>query len=265
MGKIKDFLWEKDVDAGTRLKWPSIVGLFLIPLIVCSVFGWVLPNFISDSGDRGTFGDMFGAVNTLFSGLAFAGIIYTIYQQGTELKLQRIEVAKTNEQLEDQAKTMNIQRFENTFFQLVSMHQEIIANIGTGKTQDPKGSRYIIDLTSRAVQAATYDGSGRKTMDSTKEALGRILRREDPFVIQYYKHVLNVLKFINDSVALALNEEEKKRYVEFYKVLVSKDEMISIYLYYFKDTESIKIFELLNFLTHEEAREEFTKLAVKYR
>src|SRR4051812_21552608 len=40
----------------------------------------------------GTFGDMFGRLNTLFSGLAFAGIIVTILLQRTELALQRHEL-----------------------------------------------------------------------------------------------------------------------------------------------------------------------------
>ncbi|MDR6554663.1 hypothetical protein [Paenibacillus qinlingensis] len=49
----------------------------------------------SIEGKRGTFGDMFGAVNSLFSGLAFAGIIYTIYLQRKELTLQREEIQKS--------------------------------------------------------------------------------------------------------------------------------------------------------------------------
>ena len=49
--------------------------------------------------DRGTFGDMFGAVNALFSGLAFAGVIYTILLQRKELELQREELVATREEL----------------------------------------------------------------------------------------------------------------------------------------------------------------------
>lgn len=41
---------------------------------------------------RGQFGDLFGSVNALFSGLAFAGILYTIYLQRQELSLQRKEL-----------------------------------------------------------------------------------------------------------------------------------------------------------------------------
>ena len=47
----------------------------------------------------GTFGDMFGAINALFSGLAFAGIIFTILLQREELKLQRKELELTREEI----------------------------------------------------------------------------------------------------------------------------------------------------------------------
>lgn len=52
--------------------------------------------------DRGTFGDMFGAINALFSGLAFATLIYTIHLQRYELGLQRIELVRTREELSGQ-------------------------------------------------------------------------------------------------------------------------------------------------------------------
>ena len=37
---------------------------------------------------------MFGAVNALFSGLAFAGVVYAIFLQRMDLALQRKELAK---------------------------------------------------------------------------------------------------------------------------------------------------------------------------
>ena len=42
----------------------------------------------------GVFGDSFGALTALFSGLAFAGMIVTILLQGRELKLQRRDIRK---------------------------------------------------------------------------------------------------------------------------------------------------------------------------
>lgn len=49
--------------------------------------------------ERGTFGDMFGGLNTLFSGLAFCGIIISILLQSAELKMQREEIRQNREEL----------------------------------------------------------------------------------------------------------------------------------------------------------------------
>lgn len=51
----------------------------------------------------GLFGDSYGAVNSLFSGLAFAGIIYTIILQKKELSLQRDELMQTRIELQRSA------------------------------------------------------------------------------------------------------------------------------------------------------------------
>jgi hypothetical protein len=48
---------------------------------------------------RGQLGDTFGVVNALFSGLAFAGLIYTIHLQRHELSLQRRELELTRQEL----------------------------------------------------------------------------------------------------------------------------------------------------------------------
>jgi hypothetical protein len=76
---------------------------------------------------------MFGAVNALFTGLAFATLIYTAWMQRQELELQRAELAATRrevqgqkEQLEQQTRTFELQRFEDSFFSLVRVHTDIV-------------------------------------------------------------------------------------------------------------------------------------------
>jgi hypothetical protein len=48
---------------------------------------------------RSLFGETFGALEALFSGLAFAGLIYTIALQRRELQLQREELRLTRDEL----------------------------------------------------------------------------------------------------------------------------------------------------------------------
>lgn len=90
-----------------------------ILIIACSVvillwtLNWVLLGFFGGGSDKqGQFGDMFGAVNALYSGLAFAFLIYTIWLQREELKLQREELKLQREALELQAKELKRQADE---------------------------------------------------------------------------------------------------------------------------------------------------------
>ena len=122
-------------DNKSRL-WIWIVLAIIGVIAAWGLSWWLINRNIDCATDRGTFGDMFGAVNALFSGLAFAGLIVTLLYQKEELKLQREELAQTREELkgqreefEEQNKTMKRQRFENTFFNMLSLQQEIVANL----------------------------------------------------------------------------------------------------------------------------------------
>ncbi|WP_059052221.1 hypothetical protein [Paenibacillus senegalimassiliensis] len=65
-----------------------------------------------DEDFRGAAGDMFGAVNALFSGFAFAGLIYTISVQRQELKEQKRAIEMQTEELSLQRKAIEMQTEE---------------------------------------------------------------------------------------------------------------------------------------------------------
>ncbi|MBI3135561.1 MAG: hypothetical protein HYZ14_12865 [Bacteroidetes bacterium] len=69
----------------------------LIVGIVIVIFIWIGSGIAIHYGtsNRGTFGDMFGAVNALFSGLALFGIIVSILIQQQEMNLQKEELKQT--------------------------------------------------------------------------------------------------------------------------------------------------------------------------
>lgn len=81
----------------------------IIVIALCVAYFFIIRAKISSPEERGTFGDMFGAVGALFSGLAFAGVIVTMLQQKEELELQRQEISQTNRELELQRREMNEQ------------------------------------------------------------------------------------------------------------------------------------------------------------
>ena len=141
--------------------WIWIVVAIIGVLAAWGLSWWLISKYIDDPTNQGTFGDMFGAVNALFSGLAFAGLIVTLIYQKEELKLQREELRETRNELnaqklefQEQNKTMKRQRFENTFFNMLSLQQEIVANISFDEV------KHIFDFSSHAhdEQRTSYNG-----------------------------------------------------------------------------------------------------------
>lgn len=79
--------------------WKNFALLVAGVISLQAVFGVAVYFSLGSWTERGTFGDMFGVVNSLFSGLAFTGVIYTIILQHKELSLQREELTLTRQEL----------------------------------------------------------------------------------------------------------------------------------------------------------------------
>jgi hypothetical protein len=74
---------------------------------------------ILGSTSFGAYGDAFGALNTLFAGLAFSGIIVSIFLQSKEL-------TETRNELRGQKNQLRRQVFENTLFQILRSLNEAV-------------------------------------------------------------------------------------------------------------------------------------------
>ena len=84
--------------------WPFLFTVALVVAVTTS-YAVTLLALLPDSGTRAEFGDMFGALNTAFSGLAFAALAYTLNLQRKELALQRQELTRQADAQTDQAET----------------------------------------------------------------------------------------------------------------------------------------------------------------
>ena len=83
--------------------------LIFFALLGVVVFYFVAIGFLpyllhKDPANAGTFGDSFGFINSLFSALAFAGVVYAIYLQTNELKAQRQELETSRKAFENQVR-----------------------------------------------------------------------------------------------------------------------------------------------------------------
>jgi hypothetical protein len=78
---------------------PKLIGWSVLGAVIVFLL-WagsaaILCQYVPESTARGTFGDMFGAINALFSGWAFLGVVIAIILQRQELEMQRQEIRES--------------------------------------------------------------------------------------------------------------------------------------------------------------------------
>ncbi len=140
-------------------KYASLFVLFGVVIALQLAAGWLITTQFDSWADRGTFGDMFGTVNTLFSGLAFAGIIYAIFLQSKELSLQRQELAMTRDELAKAADAQSQQAklmLQSAKINAISSKLDTYTTLMVNKRTIPgskKGSRDNVLETLKELQA----------------------------------------------------------------------------------------------------------------
>ena len=151
-----------------------------------------------ESEERGQFGDMFGAVNALFSGLAFAGLIITLILQKRELGLQREELDATRQELvrhsqefDEQNRIMRVQRFESGLFNMLSLLQQIVNDLLYDSSLERYGHQIGLDR-------PTYEVHGRDLFRFAFEQMHHFYSRPN----EYDRHVVNGMKGVLVSLGI---------------------------------------------------------------
>jgi uncharacterized membrane protein len=87
--------------------------------IIAIIYPIVISHYFKDWQERGTFGDAFGALNAVFSGITVAGLIVAIL-------MQRREIADQNEQMQEDKKQLTIDRVTNIIYKQLERYESAI-------------------------------------------------------------------------------------------------------------------------------------------
>ena len=246
----KDKSNNKNTEESKNDLWKTLLfaGLAVFAIWLLS---WILIDVFIADPDRDTFGDMFGAVNALFSGLAFAGLIVTLLYQKEELKLQREELAQTREELkgqreefEEQNKTMKRQRFENTFFNMLSLQQEIVANISfdevktifdfNAHTQDEQRTSYngralfrelYLNLKVSIDKKHSYQGV-KDAIKANNYGVYSYISATTRFD-HYFRHLYRIFKYVDTSDLIP--DDERYEYTCIVRSQLSDYELVMLF------------------------------------
>jgi Putative phage abortive infection protein len=209
---------------------PSPIIPILIFLGVLAV--WIV-NLVYgsklDEPNRGLFGDMFGASNSLFSGMALAGVIYAILLQRNEMSIARRELHYTKSifdeqslQLSAQNKSTQKQNFESTFFQLLRMFTDLTEHLDVGIPPDQvyRGKDVFVLLQqkmARALKTIRQEGTAEPTF---LQVYSRVYYAHENDLGHYFRSLYTILKFVEQSDA-----ENKKFYANILRAQLSNSEL----------------------------------------
>lgn len=256
MKKKSDEPSAHNVKLGKTLGWAIGISLFIWLIGILATY-WIANNWFATPKDGSNInnpallGESAGVINALISALAFAGVIVAIILQRTEIKLQRedlelqreelkktsTELALQKQEFEIQNKTLQLQRFENTFFQMLTLQQEItnglhciISTRESGRNKELSGREIFCDL---FIKAFIYSPSSNSYHDGVKNIIHQrginiyTTIRESEYFDHYFRHLYRLILFIDSSYFLSF--EEKYSYTCIVRATLSRYELVWLF------------------------------------
>jgi hypothetical protein len=132
-----------------RLTW-WLLPIAFMALIFFSFYYGYFPLKGEGLEQRGQFGDSFGVLNSLFSGLGFGGLIVT-------LLLQQKQIRQQEKQITAQQESDLVRHYEDTLYHLLSKYQEILGEVANSRA-NLRGRSVLRGSTDRVFEALKKEG-----------------------------------------------------------------------------------------------------------
>ncbi|MFC4102928.1 hypothetical protein [Paenibacillus xanthanilyticus] len=145
----------------------------------------------------GVAGDLFGAINALFSGLGLAGIIYTFVMQREQIDLQREEMKK----LEDASKVQIKLQEDQLEAQATSAAQQLEMQRQQLEAQQVALEKQI-EMQKEQLQVQTDDAARSRTVLDEQSATMKVQRFESTFfhLVSRHNEIIKLVTFEDQSV-----------------------------------------------------------------
>ena len=231
---------DKDKDSKLGKKFWIFIGVMILVILGLWASSWfVIGCIINDANTKGTFGDSFGAVNALFSGLALAGVIVAIWLQSQELKEQRKEleltrnVLKSQEaQLKEQSDSLKKENFESTFFRMLDNLNKIVNGVILNHQRNTfRQGKFITHPTTlsghQAFRKMTNDL--REEMRSPQQSIDEAFQMTYKYnqdLSHFFLTLYYCLSFVYEQ---KITNKEKQKYANIIRAQLSSGQLLLIF------------------------------------
>lgn len=224
----------------------------LFGLLIVLITGMFLPCIVMD--DNGATYTGFGS---LFTAYAFAGVIVTVLlqraelqEQRKELRAQRIELEGQKRELEIQNRTAQLQRFENSFFHLLTKLSNTVEELqkAQGIQESSRHPTVTVIYTLTLYDTINKKLANSKSIDikniinNTYKILPTILKK---FLFEYYE----VINFIYTHDAFLKNKDEINKYISILNLSLTNSEYALLFYDAIRDDKKIKIINELHLVS----------------
>ncbi|MGN7403415.1 putative phage abortive infection protein [Cytobacillus praedii] len=208
------------------------------PFTILFKTGWIISY--EQFEKLGVVGDFFGGTTVgLLSLASIVFVIAAIVMQKEELALQREEVKKTREEYEVTNQTMKKQQFDNTFFNMISLHNDILNTIEVKQTDfsfPRAGGTFVKEkiqvFKSRSAIEYLYKeinvefNVSNNSYEMLENVYEKFYSKHQNIIGHYYRNMYRIVKLIIDN---KLQKEDEKFYLGVFRAQLSSFELVMLF------------------------------------
>lgn len=232
---------DKRINSFTKFAWVLVwfgATIFILGFILY-FFNCINLNKLNELGDfySGTVTSLWSLSALFFIYVAFLGQKQQLNKQSIEIMQNQIELRMNREEQQNQRKemkkhneTLEHQRFENTFFQLLRQHNDIINSIDLRRLSRETLAYYVY-AQGRDCFKIFYDEEIKKKLEDVYE-LSNVMEKYEQFykkrqsdLSHYFKSFYHILKFIKRGK----KNIDKNYYASLLRAQASNYELILIF------------------------------------
>lgn len=231
----------------------SIVKILLILSIVLCIMGILSPviirnNIVIEGLKLNEISGWIGDIMSPFFGLASVILlIVTIILQRDDMIAHQDELQSTREDLNKQIQMIELQRFEGTFFNLLSFHNDFISSmkselicVNIKKEQNISGKKCLEYLYKefqknyeiKHIDYTFLDSSMMRDVEEevrevVKLSYDKVYNKNEDYMSRYFTSLYHILKFID--ISNSISYEEKKYYASLVRAHLTNYELALIF------------------------------------
>ncbi|MBW9274774.1 MAG: putative phage abortive infection protein [Candidatus Thiodiazotropha sp. (ex. Lucinisca nassula)] len=215
-----------------------LVILFVVALVSATVVIYFYATYypgeiVANHSKWGTMGDFFGGtLNPIFGFIGLFALLLTIAIQNKELANSTKELATSASALKEQSTSLKTQNFENTFFQMLRLHNDIVNDMFLGEPQSAdKGLNGRDCFEEYYGRYKAHYNRSNATVNDSNDFLGIIedgyksfFSEQQADIGHYFRNLYTIIKFVNNS-----DIENKKQYVSMVRAQLSSYELALLF------------------------------------